>query len=211
MIKLGLLLFLLMNTNGSGAEKPVAQPEVDGEFLSMLAKWRAAGTPGKSHELLKTLVGEWDVELSFHAGEQSWTSKCESQCTLLHGGRFILEQITGEMYAPDEKGRMRTEPFSATRLFGYDNFKQAFVGVFAENQNTHILTFLGHEAPGKTPRQIRMFGQFDEPMMGSQDTTMKYVLSLKEKEGFVWEVFGLAVGDDAKILEFDYTRRKPKD
>ena len=63
-------------------------------------------------------------------------SQCTSQCTMLHGGRFLLEEITGEVYAPDEKGHMRLEPYTATRLLGYDNYKKAYIGAFADNQNT---------------------------------------------------------------------------
>lgn len=185
------------------------QPEANSAFLEMLAKWQIARTPGKGHELLGKLVGEWDVTLRFHshARKLSWESKCTSHCTLLHGGRFLLEQITGEIYAPDEKGQMRLEPYSATRFLGYDNFKKAYVGAFAENQNTHFLIFQGHERPG-SPNRIPLFGLSGEPILDLQDATMKYVLSLNDDDHYALEVYALAVADDAKVFDFIYSRRK---
>ncbi|MCP4569491.1 MAG: DUF1579 domain-containing protein [FCB group bacterium] len=190
-----------MSQNQSGQ-----QLEVNTELLEMLAKWQTVRTPGKGHELLGKLAGEWDITLRFHGRKQSWESKCTSQCTLLHGGRFLLEQITGEIYAPDEKGHMRLEPYTATRFLGYDNYKKAYVGAFAENQNTYFLTFQGHEKPGGSD-QIPMFGLSDEPMLEIQDATMKYVLSLKNNDHYVWEVYALAVDDNYKVFDFVYTRR----
>ena len=154
------------------------QPEGNAAFVEMLAKWQAVRTPGEGHELLAKLVGQWDVTLRFHAGPQTWESKCISECTLLHGGRFLLEQITGEIHAPDEKGQMRPEPYTATRLLGYDNYKKAYVGAFAENQNTYLLTFQDHATPGASGEQIPMFGLSDEPMLELQDATMKYLVRL---------------------------------
>jgi|GEM_PF-6592923 len=129
---------------------------------------------------------------------------------MLHGGRFLLEQITGEIYAPDEKGKMRLEPYTATRFLGYDNYKKAYVGAFAENQNTYFLTFQGPPKPGGSVDQIPLFGLSDEPMLEIQDATMKYLLRLEDKDSYVWEVYALAIGDDAKAFDFIYNRRNAK-
>jgi len=119
------------------------EPKVDPGFLQALEKWKQVRCPSKNHEILEALVGEWDVVLRFHAGDQTWESACVASKELLHGGRFLLEQLTGEIFAPDDAGTMRPEPYSATRLLGYDNFKRGYVGAFVENQNTSLLTFIG--------------------------------------------------------------------
>lgn len=203
-------LMVLGGTSQMSENTSAQRPEANAAFLDMLAKWQVVRTPGKGHELLAKLAGRWDVILRFHAGPQTWESKCASECTLLHGGRFLLEQITGEIYAPDEKGQMRPEPYTATRLLGYDNYKKAYVGAFAENQNTYLLTFQGHATPGGAADQVSMFGLCDEPMLELHDATMKYVLRLKDEDSFSWEVYALAVGDDAKVFDFIYTRPKAR-
>ena len=190
--------------------QPVEQPEVSTELLEMLAKWQAVRVPSKQHELLRKLVGEWDIILRFHAGEQTWESRCTSQCTLLHGGRFMLEQITGQVYAPDEKGSMQLELFTATRLLGYDNYKKTFVGIFIDNGNTTMLSFLGIQKPDPSSEEIVMFGLIDEPMLDIHDTTMKYLLRLKDKDHYAWERYALAVSDNAKIIDFNYSRTNAK-
>ena len=55
-----------------------------------------------------------------------------------------------------------------------------------------------------------MFGPSDEPMLGLHDATMKYMLRLKDDGSYVWEVYGLAVGDNAKVFDFVYTRRNAR-
>ena len=191
-------------------KQSVEQPEVTTELLAMLAKWQAVRVPSKQHELLGKLVGKWDIILRFHAGEQTWESQCTSQCTLLHGGRFMLEQITGEVYGTDEKGSMRLEPFTATRILGYDNNKKTFVGIFVDNQNTHMLSFLGIQKPDTSSEEIVMFGLIDEPMLDLHDTTMKYLLRLKDKDHYAWERYALPISDNAKVIDFNYSRSNTK-
>ena len=214
LVYVALLVFLSFMVFGGKSEmpenRPVEQPEVSTELLEMLAKWQAVRVPSKQHELLSRLVGEWDIALRFHAGEQKWESQCTSQSTLLHGGRFMLEQITGECYAPDETGKMRLEPYTGTRLLGYDNYKKAYVGAFIDNQNTHLLSWLGIQKPTASSEEIVMFGFIDEPMLDTHDTTMKYLLHIKDENNYVWERYALAVSDNAKVIDFSYSRRNAK-
>ena len=122
----------------------------------------------------------------------------------------MLEQITGQAYAPDEKGSMRLEPFTATRLLGYDNYKKTFVGIFIDNGNTTMLSFLGIQKPDPSSEEIVMFGLIDEPMLDIHDTTMKYLLRLKDKDHYTWERYALAISDNAKVTDFNYSRTNAK-
>lgn len=209
-----LLIILSLIVCGGKSEvsksKPVEQPEVTTELLQSLAKWQAVRFPGKQHELLGKLVGEWNITLRFHAGEQTWESECKSQCRFLHDGRFIIEQITGRVYAPDEKGSMRLEPFTATRILGYDNYKKVFVGIFIDNQNTTQLTFHGLKKPDPSSEEIVMFGLVDEPMLDTHDTMMKYLLHFKDKDHYVWKRYALAISDNTKVIDFNYSRTNLK-
>lgn len=178
---------------------------VNEEFQSMLKKWFAVRGTSKAHGLLKRLTGDWNVRLCFSGGDQTWVSQCSSQGELVHDGRYLLEQISGEIQAPNAKGDMREEPFTATRLLGYDNYKQAWTGIFVDNQNTSLLSFRGH-ASGETPEKIELFGVADEPMMDLHDCMMKYVLSFPDDNSHVWTVYGMAVGEEIKVFEYEYSR-----
>ncbi len=179
-------------------------PEND-DFQEMLKKWFEVRGTSKAHGLLERLTGQWNVRLRFHGGDQSWESRCTSTGELVHDDRFLLEQISGEIQAPDLQGEMRKEPFTATRILGYDNYKNAWTGIFIDNQNTALLSFKGH-ASDEVPQKIELFGVADEPMLDLHDCMMKYVLKFPNDSSHIWTVYGLAVGEETKVFEFDYSR-----
>src|SRR5262245_4517752 len=154
---------------------PIVAAPVADEFLRALAKWRAVRGAGEIHALLFDLAGQWDVTVTFHGGGEPFSSRAAAAKRIVHGGRFLIEELDGEIHAPDESGRMRPEPYSATRILGFDRFKRAWVGAFIENQNTSLLSFAGFSAPDSA-RELVLFGASDEPMLDLHDATMKYVL-----------------------------------
>ena len=176
------------------------------DFRHMLAKWEAVRNPGETHELLAELAGQWDVNVRFHGGEEPLESRAAATKRVVHGGRFLMEELTGEIHAPDRTGRMRLEPYSATRLLGFDRFKQAWVGAFVENQNTCLLSFVGVSSPDSASHEVVLFGACDEPMLDLHDTTMKYLLRIEGSDRHLWEVFAMAAGG-RKVFDFVYRRR----
>ena len=185
----------------------VQEPAQMNEFQRMLAKWMAVRERSAAHDVLERLVGDWDVVLRFHGGGQSWDTRCTSRAELLHEGRFLCEQIVGEISALDSLGAMRPEPYTATRLLGYDNYKKAYTGVFIDNQNSQVLTFQGHAAPEGPVVRIDMFGTVDEPMLDVHDVMTKYVLAFGDSGHHAWTVYVVGVAEHAKVFEFEYVRR----
>ena len=154
-------------------------------FSELIKKWRSIQRPGIQHDLFKQMTGRWDVDLIFYAKGQSWKSKCIANNELLHGGRFLIEQINGEIY---------------------DNYKKAYCGSFAENQNSYILNFTGRKPLSEKSNQIVFFGLADEPMLEINDTTMKYILDVEKKNIYKWKVFALALGENAMFLEYIFRK-----
>lgn len=175
------------------------------DFQSMLEKWLAVRGPSEAHGLLHRLTGKWDVRFQFHGGDQTFESRCSSTAELIHDGRFLLEQITGEIQAPDASGEMRVEPFSATRILGHDNYKKAWTGIFIDNQNSCLLSFQGH-AIEQPLKKIELFGVADEPMLDLHDGMMKYVLSFPDDKSHTWTVYALVAGDNVKVFDFVYSQ-----
>ena len=184
----------------------MAQPDQQ-EFVNMLEKWNKVRVPSNRHGILSRLVGEWDVLLRFRGGGQAWESSCISQAELMHGGRFLLEQIHGEIYAPDAGGEMRPEAYSATRMLGFDNYKNAYTGMFVDNQNTYLLTFQGHDFSESAPERLGLFGRQDEPMLDTHDVMMKYELRFLDSARHMWSVYVTAVSDDTSLFDFEYEKR----
>ncbi|NQU88767.1 MAG: DUF1579 family protein [Mariniphaga sp.] len=184
------------------------QSNAPNEFIQLIKKWRLIQQPTEHHQLFKKMIGEWDVKLIFHGSGQCWESKCKAKNELLHEGRFLMEQITGEIYAPDEKGNMRPEPYSATRIIGYDNYKKAYCGSFFENQNSYILNFIGRNHLAGNSNQIDFYGLSDEPMMEINDAAMKYSLLVENESSYKWQVYALALGNNSLAFEFLFERFK---
>ncbi|MGD2067064.1 MAG: DUF1579 family protein [Gemmatimonadota bacterium] len=180
-------------------------PSVPENFLASLEKWKAVRSLGPEHELLGQLSGDWRVSVRFHGGGEIFETEAHASKRLAHGGRFLVEELEGEIQAPDASGRMRPEPYSATRVLGYDRYKHAWVGTFCESQNTHLLVFCGVETPSSGPRELVLFGLADEPMLDLRDTTLRHVLRVEAPDRHVWEVSAMAAGG-RRVFDLVYTR-----
>ena len=171
-------------------------------FIELIQKWRTIQSPGINHDIFKQMSGEWNVQLVFHGGGKRWESECKAKNELIHGGRFLIENVTGEIYAPDAFGEMKTEAYSSTRIIGYDNYKKAYCGSFIENQNSYMLNFTGRKPIRSESKIIEFFGLSDEPMLGINDTTMKYALEITDSNRYIWNVYALALGVNSLVFEF---------
>ena len=176
------------------------------DFNELIKKWRLIQKPGENHELFKQMIGEWEVKMVFYGRGKGWESKCKARNELIHGERFLIENIEGEIYAPDDSGIMRLEVYSSTKIIGYDNYKKAYCGSFVENQNSHMLNFIGRKPLKGESNQIEFFGLSDEPMLEINDSTMKYTLEIIDSKTYIWKVFALALGEDS--IAFEYLFKK---
>ena len=183
------------------------KPPQPDNFTELLKKWKLIRTAGTNHSLLKTMAGDWSVKLVFHGGNQRWESHAQSKNLLLHGGLFFMEQNTGEIFAPDGAGKMRPEPYTATRILGFDNYKKAYCGTFCENQNSYLLNFTGRKHVSGESDQIDFYGFADEPMLELNDAMLKYTLKLHDPESYTREVFALTLGINTLFSEFHFENK----
>ncbi|MCA9726618.1 MAG: DUF1579 family protein [Candidatus Eisenbacteria bacterium] len=200
----------MSNPDPTERKNSPADPTIPEEFLSALMKWRAVREPGPAHVLLPTLVGTWDVQVRFHGGAEAYESAATATKRLAHGGRFLFEDLQGEIQAPDETGRMRPEPYSVTRTLGYDRCKNAWVGTFLENQNTSLISIVGavpvpEAPPAGSPYELSLYGHCDEPMLDLHDTVIRWDLRIESATRHTWELFAMAAGG-RKVFDFVYER-----
>ena len=181
-------------------------PKQPDDFILLIKKWRSIQRPGTNHDIFKKMEGEWNVKLVFYGGGKGWESRCIARNEVIHGGRFLVENMEGEIYAPDDTGEMKTEEYSSTKIIGYDNYKKAYCGSFIENQNSYMLNFTGRKPIKGTSGQIEFYGLSDEPMLGINDTTMKYTLEFTSDNSYLWKVYALALGENPLVFEFIFKR-----
>lgn len=180
------------------------------EMKAMTERWEKAMTPGDPHKKLAEFVGDWDVTLKMWmmgpSGPPTET-KGTAKVTSVLGGRFIREEMKAEMNMPDMKtGGMTKFNFEGQGLTGYDNYRSMYVGSWADNMNTHMLRMSGMADPeGKV---ITMYGEMDEPTMNVIGRTVKYVTRIVDKDKHVFEIYDLHAGDNYKVIEITYVRKK---
>jgi hypothetical protein len=123
------------------------------------------------------------------------------------GGRFVLQNDKSKFPMPDmQTGEMKMVPWEGMGLFGYDNYQKVYVGCWADDMGTQLLTMRGNMSQdGKT---LTMYGEMDEPMLGIKGRLVRYVTEIINDDHHVFSVYDLHAGDNYKVVEVAYTRKK---
>lgn len=189
-----------------GGEMKMSSPE---EMKKMMDDWVALGKPGEHHKALEPLVGSWETSMKMEMpGMPPMVTKGTSERKWVLGGRFIEERFSGDMMGPDPKSPMGfgKVKMDGIGLFGYDNYKNIYTGVWMSDHGSNILSMTGTMPPGS--KTLTMYGLMDEPMMKMSDRYCKYVTRMISDDKFVFEVYDLAAGDNHKVFDITYTRKK---
>lgn len=180
------------------------------DIADMMQAWLELGTPGESHKRLDHLVGSWDIVVkSWNAGPESppTESKGTARTRWLYEGRYLLEEVKSEMVMPDPaSGKNQTIPFEGQGITGYDNYKNLYVSIWIDSLSTQIQISKGGMDP--EGRTLTMYGEMDEPMLGVHGRTVKFVTRIDTKDRHTFAMYDLHAGDDYKVMEITYTRRK---
>jgi len=99
-------------------------------------EWAALSKPGATHRLLDSIVGDWDVTLTFWSDPRSAgkSSSGRSQISWVLGKRFIQEHFSGTIIGEEYRG---------IGIMGYDNGSRRFKTVWADSLNTALTTSYG--------------------------------------------------------------------
>jgi len=166
----------------------------------MMKKWKEAATPGEAHKKLDDMVGSWESEsqMWMAPGQPPTVSKGTSEMKWILGGRFLQQELTGEMMGM---------PMNGIGLTGYDNFKKKYIGFWIDNTSTAMYAMEGIlDKDGKT---ITFFGKTDDPVTGEKDKKVKYVTRFINKDKHVFEIHDLSLkSPNTTVVEITYTRRK---
>lgn len=197
-----LILVLSMAVIGSAnaqEKKKTAKQKPSQE--EMMKKWQESMTPGDAHKKLEVLIGTWDAEVkSWMNGPtgEPMVSKATSECTVVLGGRFVEEKVTGDMM---------NQPFNGIGYTGYDNSKKKYVSVWMDNMGTMMMTMEGTaDREGAT---YTFWGKMDDPMTGAKNKKIKSVTRVIDNDKHVFEYYDVtAYGDKKPVMEITYTRKK---
>lgn len=186
-------------------KSPAQAPGVEGmpdpaKMAEMMAKWQKTTTPGEHHRALEAFVGEWNTAIKVWMGGPG-TPPAESTGTSsvkwVLGGRYVQEMFSGTMMGQPSEGIGYT---------GYDNYKNMYVFTWMGNQSTEMLTGMGMADPSK--KVFTFYGQMDEAMLDVFGRTVKYVTKIINEDKHVFQIIDLHAGDDYKVIEIVYTRKR---
>jgi hypothetical protein len=194
-------------SDGQQPEMPMPSPD---EMQAIMKAWDDAMKPGEPHKGLGRSVGSWDtVTKIWMMGPAAPPTETHgtSEVKSVLGGRFVLQNDKSKFPMPDmQTGEMKMVPWEGMGLFGYDNYQKVYVGCWADDMGTQLLTMRGNMSQdGKT---LTMYGEMDEPMLGVKGRMVKYVTEIINDDHHVFSVYDLHAGDNYKVVEVAYTRKK---
>lgn len=169
------------------------------DMQKMMAEYAKYANPGKAHEVLAKMAGEWNANGKFWMGPgapvMEGTPGTQSSEMIL-GGRYLHSV---------HKGMMMGQPFEGISYLGYDNFKQVYCMSWVDNMGTGMLTATGKlDADGKS---LTLTGKMDEPVTGEKDKDVKYVYRFVDDKTVVFEMWDMLPGSPFKSMEMTYTRK----
>lgn len=167
-----------------------------------MAKMMELGMPGEQHEMLASLVGEFDqtMKMWMMPGAPPMTLKAKLNNEMIMDGRFLRQWSTGKMGPQDVE---------SLQIMGFDRRHGEFTSVGFDTMGTYFVTASGKQ--DETTGKIAMRGTDNDPM-GVQDYTFE--LEIKSKDEYVFTVLfhkmgGRDFGEEGfKMVEVTSIRAK---
>jgi len=188
---------------GEGMTPP--SPE---DMQKMMDAWMVVMQPGPKHEFLNQFIGSWDTKTKMWfggPGTPATESTGSSEIKWILDGRFIQETANSSFMMPDATGKMNEIPFQGIGTTGYDNYRNLYTGVWMDSLGTQMLSMKGSASPDG--KKLTSYGEMDEPMLKVTGRMVKYVITIKDENHYIFESFDLHAGDNYKVLEITYTRK----
>ena len=153
--------------------------------------WEALAVPGPQHAKMLKSVGTWNCETKcwMMPGAEPTVSKGKAVRTEVLGGRYIREEVDGEMMGQPSKG---------IGYFGYNNATKKYECAWIDNGGTGITYFTGTENELK--------GSFYGP--GGVEVKCRIVTKEISPDQCVMEMHNDMGMGEMKCMEITYTRAK---
>ena len=193
------VLLLALGANASAQEKDPSQM-TDEEKQEMAAKVYALMEPGEQHEMLKPLVGSWDVEMKYlpQPGADPITFQMKAKSEMILGGRFL--KIKGKT----EAGMMSGE---SLQFIGFNRRHEKFTAIGLDTFGTYYVTAAGTYDKGS--KTITMRGTDEDPIMGhtqEYDFVVEFVDADTWKYSVVFHDKSHGNEEPFKMVELTYRR-----
>ena len=180
---------------GSAQQHGREQPPSDEQLAEMMRRYELAATPGKAHDLLSPLAGNFTVTAKFDSPDGVITSTGKATAEWILGGRFVRQNFSGDMMG---------QPFTGVGHTGYDNSRKLYQATWMDSMSTAIFYMEGQaDASAKT---LTLTGEGIDPAEGKMKK-YQHVWHLDNADEIVFEMYELGAGDQkTKTATLTYSR-----
>ena len=158
-----------------------------------------AMTPGEGQKRLEPLIGTFDVKVRtwLDPSKPPIESSATAVDTWVLGGRYVQQMLAGYIGG---------EPWSGISYAGYDNVTKKYVSTYMDTGSTGMEWYTGTLDPDGT--HGRMTATIADEVTG-KPKTLELRLTIAANGDRVTELWEQqATGKMAKVLEFQFTRKK---
>jgi hypothetical protein len=153
--------------------------------------------PGKAHDRLGDLAGNWDVVIRYKMGDKEHEGKASCEAKWILGGRFLQQ---------DYKSRFQGKPYEVIQLLGYDSVGKKTIEIKLDSLSTGVLHNEGSISDdGKV---ITNLGKSLDSATG-KPYKLRTVTTIVDHDHFTLEWFGTEEGgEESKVVSMTHTRKK---
>jgi hypothetical protein len=153
--------------------------------------WEALAQPGPEHAKMLKTVGTWDCECKcwMMPGAEPTVSKAKAVRTEVLGGRYVREEVEGEMMG---------QQFNGIGYFAYNNATKKHEIAWLDSGGTGIMFMTGDGKEFK--------GSFYGP--GGIEVKSRMVVNQTSDDKAVMEMYNNMGMGERKCMEMTYTRAK---
>jgi hypothetical protein len=180
--------------------QPPAKPGDKPTMGDEMAKMKELSKTVAEHDIIKNFAGNWHAEVKTWEPSQTdpTSSKGTMKCRLLHGGRYLQGDFTGEFMG---------EPFSGTLMWAFNRVDARYESTWCDSISTGIMTATGHaSADGKS---VESTGTFRMPGADGKlmEITQREKTTMVSKDKYTLETWhGAKDQGEMKVMEITYTR-----
>ena len=204
----------LITISAYAQDKKDSSANVGDPFEQMLDYSR----PGKYHQLLADLVGNWTWKGRHFSGNSNPDSNkvvFEFSGTLVRkpfaNGRFFIAELTSgklqKLQMPIQDGKMKEVNAKEIRTEGYDNVKKKFVRTLINN---HLGSDIEFSEGTYDPKTKTIFYEGEQELIPGMKSKEHEHFIIHDNDHYTIEYYREMDGMNYKATEINYTRAKAK-
>jgi len=193
-----LAAFALLAVQTALAEEQKGPPQMSAQEQAMMEKYMKAAAPGPEHQRLSKMAGKWKLQVTswMMPGAPPQKSEASAEFTSLFGGRYVQQDVKGEMGG---------ESFQGRGIEGYDNVTKESFATWIDSMTTGMMVVRG-KCPASA-KKCTYKGMVSDALAG-KPVPVTEVVTYTDDDHFTFEMHGPGPkGKPYKMMEIAYTRQ----